>query len=133
MNSELTVGPEWVREQLKRGEAVFWVEVRHAGDWDLAVKKARGALLLTSDDAQHHLDQIPRERTVVVYSTAPNDVPAEALVMLLAGAGYSRARLLAGGFKAYLSAGLPVEEIRLMTHENAAKLYRHPLPAVRRP
>jgi predicted TIM-barrel fold metal-dependent hydrolase len=29
--------------------------------------------------------------------------------------------------------GLPVEEIRLMTHENAAKLYRHPLPAVRRP
>jgi predicted TIM-barrel fold metal-dependent hydrolase len=29
--------------------------------------------------------------------------------------------------------GLPAHEIRLMTHENAAKLYRHPLPAVRRP
>ncbi len=28
---------------------------------------------------------------------------------------------------------LPVEEIRMMTHENAAKLYRHPLPEVRRP
>ena len=29
--------------------------------------------------------------------------------------------------------GLPAHEIRMMTHENAAKLYRHPLPAVRRP
>jgi predicted TIM-barrel fold metal-dependent hydrolase len=29
--------------------------------------------------------------------------------------------------------GLPVEEVRMMTHENAAKLYRHPLPEVRRP
>jgi predicted TIM-barrel fold metal-dependent hydrolase len=28
---------------------------------------------------------------------------------------------------------LPAEEIRMMTHENAAKLYRHPLPAVCRP
>jgi len=24
---------------------------------------------------------------------------------------------------------LPVEEIRMITHANAAKLYRHPLPA----
>jgi predicted TIM-barrel fold metal-dependent hydrolase len=29
--------------------------------------------------------------------------------------------------------GLPPQEIRMMTHENAAKLYRHPLPPVRRP
>jgi len=29
--------------------------------------------------------------------------------------------------------GLPVAEIRQITHENAATLYRHPLPALRRP
>jgi len=34
---------------------------------------------------------------------------------------------------ARMFAGLPPEEIRLMTHENAARLYRHPLPAQRRP
>ncbi|MGE4605251.1 MAG: amidohydrolase family protein, partial [Myxococcota bacterium] len=28
---------------------------------------------------------------------------------------------------------LPVEEIRMITHENAAKLYRHPLPKNRVP
>jgi hypothetical protein len=29
--------------------------------------------------------------------------------------------------------GLPVETIRKLTHANAARLYRHPLPAVCRP
>ena len=28
---------------------------------------------------------------------------------------------------------LPIEEQRMITHENAAKLYRHPLPAVCKP
>lgn len=111
MTSELAVDTEWVREQLKRGEAVFFVEVRHAGDWDTAVKKASGALRLTSDDGRHRLQEIPRERTVVVFSSTPGDDPAAALVELLAREGYSKARLLTGGFNAYLSAGLPVEEI----------------------
>ncbi|HJV65502.1 MAG TPA: rhodanese-like domain-containing protein [Geomonas sp.] len=111
MNSELAVDTVWLRQQLQRGEAVFLVEVRHAGDWDLAVMKARGALRLNSDDAHNHLSEIPKERTVVVYSTAPVDHPAEALVALLVREGYGRARFLAGGFKAYLGAGLPVEDI----------------------
>lgn len=111
MESELAVGTDWVREQMKRGEPIFLVEVRHAGDRDLAVMKARGALRLTSSDAQSHLADIPKERSVVVYSTAPVDEPAEALLQLLVRQGYVNARLLVGGFKAYLSAGLPVEEI----------------------
>ena len=28
---------------------------------------------------------------------------------------------------------LPVEEVRMISHENAARLYRHPLPELRRP
>ena len=39
------VGTDWVQEQIKRGEPVFFIEVRHAGDRDLAVMKARGALV----------------------------------------------------------------------------------------
>lgn len=111
MTGDLAIGIDWVREKMKRGEPVFWVEVRHAGDGELAVVKVRGALRLTDHEAKDRLDEIPKERTVVVYSTAPNDEPALALTQLLASRGYGRAHLLAGGFKAYLSAGLPVEEI----------------------
>ena len=111
MTSDLTVGTDWVREQMKRGEPIFLVEVRHAGDRDLAVVKARGALRLIDHEAKDHLAEIPKARAVVVYSTAPNDEPAVALARLLASQGFGEAHALSGGFKAYLSAGLPVEEI----------------------
>ena len=111
MIDDLAVGTDWVQEQVKRGEPVFFVEVRHAGDLDLAVMKARGALRLTHDDAKKHISEIPKERLVLVYSTAPDDQPALELARLLLSQGATKVHLLAGGFKAYLSAGLPVEEI----------------------
>jgi rhodanese-related sulfurtransferase len=111
MRSELAVTTDWVREQLKRGEPLFFVEVRHAGDQDLAVMKARGALRLDHQEAPHRLSEIPRERAVVVYSTAPGDGPAERLAALLHEQGYHKVHLLSGGVRAYLSAGLPVEQI----------------------
>lgn len=108
---DLEVTTDWVREQIKRGEAVFFVEVRHAGDLDLAVMKARGALRLDHQDAPKRLGEIPRERMVVVYSTAPGDGPADTLAQLLKEQGHGDVHVLRGGFRAYLSAGLPIDEI----------------------
>ena len=111
MASDIAVSTGWVKEQMKRGEPIFFVEVRHAGDLDLAVMKVRGALRLTHDEAQNRLAEIPKQRTVVVYSTAPGDEPALALARLLQSEGHQDAHLLNGGFKAYLNAGLPVEDV----------------------
>jgi rhodanese-related sulfurtransferase len=111
MHSELEVTTDWVREQMKRGEPLFFVEVRHAGDLDLAVMKARGALRLDHEEAAGRLSEIPWERAVVVYSTAPGDGPAERLARLLQEQGHGNVHLLCGGIRAYLSAGLPVEQI----------------------
>lgn len=112
MTNNLTVGADWVQEQMKRGEAIFFIEVRHAGGLDLAVMKVRGALRLDSDQAQSPpFDEIPKERNVVIYSTAPSDEPAAGLAQLLLNHGVRDVHVLSGGFKAYLSAGLPVEDI----------------------
>ena len=110
MESGLAVTTEWVRERMKSAEPLFFVELRHAGDLDLTVKKVRGALRVTTDDAQQHLSEIPKERVVVVCSSAPNDEPAYQLARLLLERGY-RAHALSGGLKAYLGAGLPVEDV----------------------
>jgi rhodanese-related sulfurtransferase len=111
MTVNLEVSAEWVREQLKKGDPIFFVEVRHAGDQDLAVQKVRGALRLSGDQAPKLLAEIPRERSVVIYSTAPDDHPAAALAQLLLSRGWQDVHLISGGFKAYLSAGLPVEDV----------------------
>jgi len=105
------VGTDWVKEQMKQGEPVFFVEVRHAGDRDLAVMKARGALRLTSEEAFKRTAEIPKKGTVVVYSSAPGDEPATQFARQLLSHGFTAVHVLTGGFKAYLSAGLPVEDI----------------------
>lgn len=110
MERDLAVGTEWVWERVKGEEPIFFIELRHAGDVDLTLKKVRGALRVTNDDAARHFAEIPRDRTVVVCSAAPNDEPAYELAGQLVKEGF-RARVLSGGFMAYLAAGLPVEEV----------------------
>ena len=110
MESDLAVTTDWVWERLKDGESLFFIELRHAGDVDLTVTRVRGALRLNNDDARRRRAEIPKECLVVVCSSAPNDEPAFTLARQLAEEGF-RARALSGGVKAYLQAGLPVEEV----------------------
>ncbi len=110
MQSDVAVTTDWVRERMKSGDELFFIELRHAGDVDLTLKKVRGALRVNSDDAGRHIAEIPTGRTVVVCSSAPDDNPAFELARELLGKGF-RAHVLSGGLKAYLIAGLPVEEV----------------------
>ena len=75
MENDLAVTTDWVRERLKGGEQLFFIELRHPGDLDLTVNKVRGALRATSDDVQKYLPEIPEDREVVVCSSAPTDAP----------------------------------------------------------
>jgi len=109
--SGLEVTAEAVREQLKRGEAIFFLEVRRGADKDLAVMKVRGALRLADDDVQNHLDEIPRERRVVVYSTAPEDDLAIRAAQLLRNREFPDVQVVRGGFNACRVAGIQVVDI----------------------
>lgn len=109
--SGLEVTAEAVREQLKRGEAIFFLEVRRSADEDLALMKVRGALRLADDDVQNHLDEIPRERRVVVYTTAREDDLAIRAAQLLRNQGFSDVQVVSGGFNACRVAGIQVVDI----------------------
>ena len=100
-----------VKSRLKSGEKLFFVNVRHHQDWDLAVMKVRGALRVPDDKLEQHLAEIPRDRTIIVYSTCPGDEPSVKVARLLQQQGWSDVHFLAGGFKKYCEEGLPVEEI----------------------
>lgn len=70
----------------------------------------RGALRVPDDEVERHIDEIPHDRVLVVYSSSPGDEPSEWAVELLRQRGWNNAYVLIGGFGAYLEAGLPVEE-----------------------
>ena len=100
-----------VKSRLKRGEKPFFVNVRHHQDWDLAVMKIRGALRVPDDEVEQHIDEIPCDRTIIVYSTCPGDEPSVRTARFLQQQGWNDVHFLVGGFKAYCQEGLPVEEI----------------------
>ncbi|MBU5637648.1 sulfurtransferase [Geomonas sp. Red69] len=111
MQRDLAVSTDWVWERIKEGEPLFFVELRHPGDADFAVQRVRGALRVNFDDARRHLQELPRDRLVVVCSAAPTDEPALELAAFLGDNGV-RARALEGGVSGYLEAGLPAEEVK---------------------
>ncbi|HEX8960039.1 MAG TPA: rhodanese-like domain-containing protein [Geobacteraceae bacterium] len=111
MKDGFVITADEVRARLKSGEQLFFVNLRHHQDWDLAVMKARGALRLPDNEVELHSEEIPRERPVVVYSTCPGDEPSIRAARFLQEHGWNDAHALIGGFKAYCQAGLPVEEI----------------------
>ncbi len=106
---ELTA--EDLKSRIKEGHSVFLVNLRHHGDWDVALYNARGALRIADDEVGKHLDEIPRDREVVICYSGPGDGPSISAAQLLQQKGWHDVHPLKGGFKAYLEAGLPVEEL----------------------
>lgn len=104
------VSADAVKARLKEGGRLFFINVRHREDWDVALMKARGALRVDDEDVGQFLDEIPRG-TIIVYSTCPGDAPSVRTARLLQNKGRTDVHPLRGGFSAYLRAGLPVEEI----------------------
>ena len=102
------VSVDTVKKLLKSGDPLFFVNLRHHLDWDTAVMKARGAFRVSDDRVEQHLSEIPRDRTIIIYSICPGDEPSIRAARLLQQHGWNDVHPLDGGFYAYLRAGLPV-------------------------
>lgn len=58
-----------VKERMDRGEAFTFIDTRNPKAWAEADTKLPGAIRIAADEAEQHLDQIPRDRTVITYCT----------------------------------------------------------------
>lgn len=58
-----------VKERINRGEVFTFVDTRNPKAWAEADTKLPGAIRIPADEVQEHLDEIPRDRTVITYCT----------------------------------------------------------------
>jgi rhodanese-related sulfurtransferase len=58
-----------VKERMDRGEAFTFVDTRNPQAWTEANTKLPGAIRVPADEVEQHLDEIPRDRTVIAYCT----------------------------------------------------------------
>lgn len=111
MIEEFAVTSNMVKQHMKRGEKLFFVHVRHHTDWDTGLLQAHNSIRVPDDELEKHLDEIPADCTVIVYSGCPGDTPGIEAARVLQRHGHKDVHPLIGGFSSYLKEGLPVREI----------------------
>ena len=65
--TRVTVGE--IKERINRGEQFTFVDTRNPKAWAEADLKLPGAIRVPADEVEKHLDEIPRNRTVITYCT----------------------------------------------------------------
>jgi rhodanese-related sulfurtransferase len=63
------VAVDELKERLARKEEFAFVDTRNEKAWSEAETKLPGAIRVPADEVPEHLDQIPKDRTVITYCT----------------------------------------------------------------
>jgi hydroxyacylglutathione hydrolase len=97
------MGPE--AAERVRSDGVVVLDVRGEGEWEAG--HIPGSLNLPLADLQQRLEEVPRNRALVVH--CQTGTRAAIAVSLLRASGFEDVRLFSGGFAKWRAAGLPVE------------------------
>lgn len=58
-----------VKERMARGEAFTFVDTRNPKAWAEAETKLPSAIRVPAEEVEQHLNEIPRDRSVITYCT----------------------------------------------------------------
>jgi len=58
-----------VKERMDRGETFTFLDTRNPQAWSEAHRKLPHAIRIPADEVEEHLDEMPRDRTVITYCT----------------------------------------------------------------
>ncbi len=94
---------------MESGAAPVVVDVRSHTARSLEPRWIPGAIHVPIDDVARHLENLPRDRDIIVYCTCPSEASAARVARMLINLGFKRVRPLFGGLEAWLAAGYAVE------------------------
>ena len=103
------ISPEEVNARALAGEPMVFVDARNAKAWAESDRKIPGAIRMSTDDVESHLDEIDKTSTVIVYCTCPSEESSVRVAKTLSDNGHPRVFALRGGFDAWVAAEYPVE------------------------
>ena len=104
-----------LKDRLARNEPITIVDVRSTDSFIDSDGKIKGALRVKGRRLRHRLTLPPlkdlaRDTEIVTYCACPNDEASIRAAQLLTASGFKRARVLKGGWQAWLSARGPVDQ-----------------------
>ena len=58
-----------VKQRMDRGEVFTFIDTRNPTAWGEAKTKLPGAIRVPANEVEQHLNEIPRDRSVITYCT----------------------------------------------------------------
>jgi membrane protein DedA with SNARE-associated domain/rhodanese-related sulfurtransferase len=103
--------PQELKRQLDAGESVYIVDLRHPLELLPDPFTLPGALHISPEALAAKIQDIPRDRDVVLYCTCPSEATAAKTAMTLHKLGIERVRPLRGGYDEWKRLGYPLDAI----------------------
>lgn len=108
--------PKISSDDLKRildnNKDVMIVDLRSSLDIAASPYAIPGAIQMSMEELKQRLQDIPRDKEVVLYCACPNEASSATAALLLQKNGITKARPLAGGVETWRRNDLPVKELR---------------------
>jgi membrane protein DedA with SNARE-associated domain/rhodanese-related sulfurtransferase len=98
-------------ELIQAGAAPIIIDVRSATARALEPRSIPGALHVPLQEAGRHLQELPRDRDIILYCTCPSEASAARVAKLLMNHGFRKVRPLHGGLDAWIAAGYKVATV----------------------
>jgi len=100
MNPFGEVGAVELKKRLGSGEPPFLLDVRQPHEWDIVNLETDGAVMIPLAELPDRLDEIPKEREIVVYCRT--GARSETAARMLADEGFSSVFNFVGGIHAWV-------------------------------
>lgn len=108
------ISAEELKAKLADNQPVTIIDVRSSESYAAASNTIRGAIhfkvrKIKSRLSYAPLKDLPRDREIVTYCSCPKDESSIAAAQILQASGFTRVRVLQGGWQEWLRANGPVE------------------------
>ena len=98
-----------LREMLQAGQTPLIFDLRSHSAVEEDPVVIQGAVHLGVQEIESQLNQLPKDRDIIVYCSCPNEVSSARLALRLKRKGFTRVRPLLGGIDAWREQKYPVE------------------------
>jgi rhodanese-related sulfurtransferase len=98
-----------LHQKQEAGENLVILDLRSSDELQQDPSLVRGALHMSLDEVSLHLQEIPRDRDIILYCSCPNEVTSARTALLLHRNGFRRVRPLLGGIDAWRKRNYPTD------------------------
>ena len=98
-----------VREMLQAGQAPLIFDLRSSAAVEEDPVVIQGAVHVRMEEIESRLNQLPKDRDIIVYCSCPNEVSSARLALRLKRKGFTRVRPLLGGIDAWREQKYPLQ------------------------